>query len=176
MHLKREIKHHTPITKISRTRFFVLFKASAHSFVSYFQILESKSDMRFGLSAEEYELIEQTVVLPLAARGAVVWCFGSRARGTQTQFSDLDIMIDCSSDLNSIISEMSEKLIESNFPYKVELVELPWTALSTSVSILTKCQGFCRYADKDIEITDITRFFSVRASLNGENDPVGESL
>jgi len=33
-------------------------------------------------------------------------------------------MIDCSSDLNSIISEMSEKLIESNFPYKVDLVEL----------------------------------------------------
>ncbi len=123
-HLKREIKHHTPITKISRTRFFALFKASVHSFVSYFQILESKSDMRFGLSAEEYEFIEQTVVLPLAVRGAVVWCFGSRARGNQTQFSDLDLMIDCSSDLNSIISEMSEKLIESNFPYKVDLVEL----------------------------------------------------
>lgn len=72
MHLKREIKHHTPLTKISRTRFIALFKGSAHSFVSYFQILESKSDMRFGLSAEEYELIEQTVGLPLAARGAVV--------------------------------------------------------------------------------------------------------
>jgi predicted nucleotidyltransferase len=80
--------------------------------------------MRFGLSAEEYEFIEQTVVLPLAVSGAVVWCFGSRARGNQTQFSDLDLMIDCSSDLNSIISEMSEKLIESNFPYKVDLVEL----------------------------------------------------
>jgi predicted nucleotidyltransferase len=80
--------------------------------------------MRFGLSDSEYAFISKTVVVPLADRGASVWCFGSRARGTHARFSDLDLMVDCPDNLEGFISEISEQLIESDFPYKVDLVEL----------------------------------------------------
>jgi predicted nucleotidyltransferase len=80
--------------------------------------------MRFGLSDTEYEFINQTVVLPLTARGATVWCFGSRARGNHRRFSDLDLMVEGSLDLQGLVGEISEQLVESDFPYKVDLVEL----------------------------------------------------
>jgi predicted nucleotidyltransferase len=50
--------------------------------------------MKFGLSESEFDHITKTVVEPLVLHGAVVWCFGSRARGTHQQFSDLDLMIE----------------------------------------------------------------------------------
>jgi predicted nucleotidyltransferase len=80
--------------------------------------------MRFGLSDTEYEFINQTVLLPLTARGATLWCFGSRARGTHQRFSDLDLMVESPLDLHGLVSEISEQLVESDFPYKVDLVEL----------------------------------------------------
>ena len=80
--------------------------------------------MKFGLSASEYQFIEENVVLPLEQLGATVWCYGSRARGDQTKFSDLDIMIESDSDLSKSISIILEKLQDSNFPYKVDLVQL----------------------------------------------------
>lgn len=64
------------------------------------------------------------MVTPLEKHGAVVWCFGSRARGTHQRFSDLDLMIEAEKDLSSIVGEISEQLRESNFPYKVDIVEL----------------------------------------------------
>lgn len=80
--------------------------------------------MKFGLTDSEYNYITKTVVEPLSARGAVVWCFGSRARGTHQKFSDLDLMIESPDVLQPLLSEIAETLIESNFPYKVDLVEL----------------------------------------------------
>jgi predicted nucleotidyltransferase len=80
--------------------------------------------MCYGLSQKEYEFIYQTVVVPLKAHGAVIWCFGSRARGTHSRFSDLDLMVESQRDLSSIVAEISDQLVNSNFPYKVDLVEL----------------------------------------------------
>jgi predicted nucleotidyltransferase len=80
--------------------------------------------MRFGLSETEYEFITETIVKPLAAHGATVWCFGSRARGNNLRFSDLDLMVDAPADLQSQLDELAEQLVESNFPYKVDIVQL----------------------------------------------------
>jgi len=79
--------------------------------------------MRFGLSQDEYELLENLVVKPLRERGAVVWCFGSRARGTQHKFSDIDLMVDTTTDLSPLIAQLIEDIVESHFPYKVDIVQ-----------------------------------------------------
>jgi len=79
--------------------------------------------MRFGLSQHEYELLENLVVKPLRERGAVVWCFGSRARGTQHKFSDIDLMVDTTTDLSPLIAQLVEDIVESHFPYKVDIVQ-----------------------------------------------------
>jgi predicted nucleotidyltransferase len=78
--------------------------------------------MPFGLSAEQHEFILKTVVHPLEALGASVWCYGSRARGDHNPFSDLDLMIESDKDLSREVSALSDALEESQFPYKVELV------------------------------------------------------
>jgi len=79
--------------------------------------------MRFGLTDSEYAFIIQRVVEPLEKLGARVWCFGSRARGDHRPTSDLDLLVDASQDLRGKLFEISEYLIESDFPYKVDLVE-----------------------------------------------------
>ena len=50
--------------------------------------------------------------------------FGSRARGTNSQHSDIDIALECEGDLHSEIAELKEILEESFLPQKVDIVEL----------------------------------------------------
>lgn len=81
--------------------------------------------MKFGLSSDQYMFIKETVVSPLSKENAKVWCFGSRARGDFREFSDLDLLVECQSynkDINLKISNIEELLINSNFPFKVDLV------------------------------------------------------
>ncbi|MEQ3723672.1 nucleotidyltransferase domain-containing protein [Alcanivorax sp.] len=80
--------------------------------------------MKFGLTEEEYGFITEQVITPLRAQGAHVFCYGSRARGDNQPFSDLDIMVEASVELSELISQLQEQLTNSNFPYKVDLVEL----------------------------------------------------
>lgn len=79
--------------------------------------------MMFGLTPAEYRYIVDTIVKPLEARGAQVFCYGSRARGDHQRFSDLDLMVESTQDLAPLISGLQEQLSSSNFPYKVDLVE-----------------------------------------------------
>lgn len=79
--------------------------------------------MKFGLTPQQYEFVLQNVVIPLRQEGAEVYCFGSRARETHRQFSDLDLMVEGEGKaLNAKIGAIRENLVESNFPYKVDLV------------------------------------------------------
>lgn len=80
--------------------------------------------MKFGLTRAQYQLIIKDVVLPLQSLGASLWCYGSRARGDQQEYSDLDIMVEAPTDLSQAISAIHETLQNSNFPYKVDLVQL----------------------------------------------------
>lgn len=80
--------------------------------------------MRFGLTKSEYEFLLQNLVAPLEKSGAKIWCFGSRARGDHSPFSDIDIMVESSLDLSSQINRIIEFFSQSNFPYKVDLVQL----------------------------------------------------
>lgn len=64
------------------------------------------------------------VIQPLAERGAKIWCFGSRAKGTHSKYSDIDLMVESSEDLTQLIGEVHEAIVDSAFPYKVDIVDL----------------------------------------------------
>lgn len=53
-----------------------------------------------------------------------LFLFGSRARGDNTVFSDIDIGILSDKDISKDIVILREILEESNIPYKVDIVEL----------------------------------------------------
>lgn len=78
--------------------------------------------MKFGLTDKEYEFICNEVIKPLASLDAKVWCFGSRAKSNHSKFSDLDLVIEDKEGVAEILGSIDENLINSNFPYKVDLV------------------------------------------------------
>ena len=53
-----------------------------------------------------------------------VYLFGSRAKGNFSEFSDVDIAIYSEEDLTKELTLLREILEESNFPLKVDIVEL----------------------------------------------------
>ncbi len=53
-----------------------------------------------------------------------VYLFGSRARGDFSPYSDVDIAIHSQKDLSEKLTLLREILKESNFPLKVDIVEL----------------------------------------------------
>lgn len=96
--------------------------------------------MKFGLSDNEWDLLSKTVIQPLKNQGCQVWIFGSRARGVQKEFSDIDLLFELppgSSLPSGFLSNIKEQIEESRLSYKVDLVE--WSHLATSyrASVLT---------------------------------------
>ena len=53
-----------------------------------------------------------------------IYLFGSRARGEERKYSDIDIAIDSKEDLKYDLVKLKEIIEESNLIYKVDLVEL----------------------------------------------------
>lgn len=79
--------------------------------------------MKFGLTPAQYQYIQKTVVDPLQDQDVTVWVFGSRARGDQREFSDLDLMIESKEDVSAIVGRIEEILENGNFQYKVDIVQ-----------------------------------------------------
>lgn len=81
--------------------------------------------MKFGLSDSQYEILLSLVIRPLQNLGAKVFIFGSRARGKNHLFSDIDLLFQ-ESPSRAIASESISKILEdienSNFAIKVDLV------------------------------------------------------
>ena len=69
----------------------------------------------FGLDDDDYHFI-QTIVQTIPYS---VYVFGSRARGTQTRFSDLDLYIDGNLS-DDMVSNLTTMLDESNISIKVD--------------------------------------------------------
>jgi predicted nucleotidyltransferase len=87
--------------------------------------------MKFGLTPEQFEILNQVVVSPLKSHDATVWIFGSRARGDHKPFSDLDIMYDTKDSTQlpkGFISHLREEIEESRLPFKVDLVDVNYMA------------------------------------------------
>lgn len=58
---------------------------------------------------------------------AKVYLFGSRARGTASEFSDVDIAIESDAPLDEPLTLAREAIENSLIPYKVDLVDLSKT-------------------------------------------------
>lgn len=80
--------------------------------------------MKFGLSPSEFDFLQAHLIQPLKDCGARVFIFGSRATGKYQQFSDIDILfVDSASVIqDSFLNELKNKIEESSFPYKLDLV------------------------------------------------------
>jgi predicted nucleotidyltransferase len=80
--------------------------------------------MTFGLEQRHWETIERLVISLLKAQGAQVWIFGSRARGDNKPFSDLDILYKLrnGSLAPQLRARMAEDLEQSTLPIKVDVV------------------------------------------------------
>ena len=80
--------------------------------------------MKFGLSQEQYQLLEDLVIGPLKKKGAKVWIFGSRARGDHHKYSDIDLLYEPQQEglEPELISSLNENAENSDLSYKVDLV------------------------------------------------------
>lgn len=90
------------------------------------------------LTEEERQFLTRTVAEPLAEAGYRVWCFGSRARGEGARYADVDLLVEGPDKPRALISEINERLVESNFPYKVDLVLEADLAESYRASVLAE--------------------------------------
>ncbi len=77
--------------------------------------------VKFGLEDAHWSILRTILLRPLTESGCSVFIFGSRARGDFQPFSDLDILIEGAAN-SSRLSSISEKLEESNLPFRVDLV------------------------------------------------------
>ena len=75
----------------------------------------------FGLSPENWSIVQDLLIRPLRDMRATIFVFGSRARGDYKPFSDLDILVE-GDIVPSLLSSISERLEESNLPIRVDLV------------------------------------------------------
>lgn len=79
--------------------------------------------MKFGLSEENFSILNSEVIEPLKALGGKVWIFGSRARGDQREFSDIDVLFE-GQIRDGDLGLIKERIEESRIPYKVDIVEV----------------------------------------------------
>ncbi len=93
--------------------------------------------MKYGLTSEQYQLLNKICLQPLKEAGAKVWIFGSRARGDNHQYSDIDLLYHTNRKLRlGFIGEIEFDLKESRLPYKVDLVDLASLAESYKEGVL----------------------------------------
>ena len=77
-----------------------------------------------------YELDEKTKQKIIAVISALIpeariYLFGSRARGTNAQYADIDIALDAGKELLLIdVDEVKSMLNESNIKYKIDVVDI----------------------------------------------------
>lgn len=56
---------------------------------------------------------------------AHIYLFGSRARGTNAQYADIDIALDAGKELSNVdVDEIKSMLNESNIEYKIDIVDI----------------------------------------------------
>ncbi len=77
----------------------------------------------FGMTQEQFTLLERLVINPLKSCGAVVYIFGSRVAKNNHHFSDVDILYSSNVRIPSaVISKIKEDIEESRFPFAVDIV------------------------------------------------------
>ena len=95
--------------------------------------------MKFGMTDEQYQLLNKLVIEPLKKNNAKVFIFGSRVGTKYHSHSDIDILFqkpDASTLPAGLLSEIREAIEESRFPFTVDLVDKEELASSYRSSVL----------------------------------------
>lgn len=80
--------------------------------------------MIFGLSDSHWKIIMDLAIKPLQHLDCEVYIFGSRARGDNHKFSDLDVLYKSSATIPlSKIAMIKSDLEDSDLPIKIDLVD-----------------------------------------------------
>lgn len=91
----------------------------------------------FGLTQEQFDLLNTLAVEPLKKANCKVWIFGSRAIDNFKKFSDIDLLYEPTEDLGlSFIFKIKSDLEDSNFPIKADIVNINDLAESYKEDIL----------------------------------------
>jgi len=82
---------------------------------------------QYGMNAGEWADFERLVIRPLKDSGFKVWIFGSRARGSNVKFSDVDVLVQPETAASALygkttLNDIREKAEESRFPYRLDIV------------------------------------------------------
>ncbi len=96
-----------------------------------------------GLNQSELEFINEKLIAPLKAKGARVFIFGSRAKGTHKKFSDIDFLYRLPVGLEipgHYIYQLISDIEESSFPYKIDLIDEREFAASYKKQVLLEMQ------------------------------------
>lgn len=104
--------------------------------------------MRFGLSSSDFKTLMQIILAHSAELQRVV-LFGSRARGTYKQHSDIDLAIHYSENRQAHTTTIQEDFETSRLPYTVDIVDLSLES-DTKLSEFIQNEGVVLY-DKDSE-------------------------
>jgi len=78
----------------------------------------------FGLEDRHLDFIKETLKKYISNSDAKFYIFGSRAKGTYKEYSDVDIAIDCPDLTPNVKSKLELEFENSIFPYEVDIVDL----------------------------------------------------
>lgn len=84
----------------------------------------TKTVSSIGLTARHLDMVQNIVAQIFKDTTCVVYLFGSRARGTHTITSDIDIAVASPDDLGNKLSALREALEFSTIPLFVDVVDL----------------------------------------------------
>ena len=83
--------------------------------------------MPLDINPNHLVIVQEILNRCLLSSDITIWVFGSRARGTAKQYSDLDIALEHNRKEkipSSLISELVNEFEESNLPYKVDILDM----------------------------------------------------
>ena len=82
------------------------------------------ADLRVNMQPRHLDLV-RTILRQHLPQSAKVWAFGSRARGDNSEASDLDLAVDAGRALTLIeVAALCADFEESTLPYKVDVVDM----------------------------------------------------
>jgi len=97
--------------------------------------------MKYGMTQEQYHLLQELVIKPLKKIDMQVFLFGSRASGKHHSHSDVDLLFRSMKEAKlpaGEISKIKEAIEESRFPFTVDLVDEKDLAISYRDSVLAE--------------------------------------
>ncbi len=81
--------------------------------------------MKWGMTPEQFSILNELVIAPLKKYNCTVYIFGSRALGKNHPYSDVDLLFRLAAETSlpaGYLSNIKENIEESRFPFLVDLV------------------------------------------------------